>query len=163
MQISKHFTLGELTLSQTAVRHGLDNHPNEKALDNLRALCEYVLEPLTEAVEAPVHINNDYRAPMVNKAVGGVETSQHCYGQAADITIPGMSISEVIALVRSLKLPVDQCIDEFNSWTHVSYRVDGKNRRHFLAARSKTGAQFTPVYTVVSLPKPAIEQVLKIM
>jgi zinc D-Ala-D-Ala carboxypeptidase len=139
MQISKHFTLEELTLSQTAVRRGLDNSPDETALDNLRALCEYVLEPLREAAEAPIHINSGYRAPLVNKAVGGVATSQHCFGQAADITIPGLSISEVISLVRSLKLPVDQCIDEFNSWTHMSYRADGKNRRQFLAARTRNG------------------------
>lgn len=139
MQLSKHFTLEEMILSQTAVRHNLDNNPDPAVINNLKALCENVLEPLREAAGTSIHVNSGYRSPLVNRAVGGVASSQHCYGQAADITIPGMPISKVIALVRSLKLPVDQCIDEFNSWTHLSYRSDGKNRRQFLAARHRNG------------------------
>lgn len=139
MQISRNFTLQELTLSQTAVRRNINNDPDDATIANLKALCENILEPLREAAGKPIHINSGYRSPMLNVAVGGVTTSQHCKGQAADISIPGMPISQVIALVRSLKLPVDQAIDEFSSWTHLSYRADGKNRRQFLAARNLNG------------------------
>jgi zinc D-Ala-D-Ala carboxypeptidase len=139
MQLSEHFTLAELCLSQTAIRRGLDNTPDETAIANLKALCENILEPLRKAAGKPIHINSGFRAPKVNASVGGVDTSQHCKGQAVDITIPGMSINEVIALVKELKLPVDQAIHEFDSWTHLSYRADGKNRHQYLRATNRNG------------------------
>ena len=48
MKLSKHFSLKEMTKSGTAARLGLDNTPNEEQIENLKALCENILEPLRD-------------------------------------------------------------------------------------------------------------------
>lgn len=109
IQLSPHFTLRELTRSDTATRLGIDNSldpsnpKHQPILENLRNLCTHVLEPLRSFAnsivdgntsprggrkEIPILINSGYRCPALNKAVGGVPNSQHLTGQAADIRIP---------------------------------------------------------------------------
>ena len=129
----KHFTLDELLHSQAAVRHGIRNDPDKAALANLHALVEHVLDPLREALGRPVVVSSGYRSPRVNRAVGGSASSQHVLGQAADITVPGMSVADVVAKIRALRLPFDQLIDEFGRWVHVSYGP--RHRRQVLRAR----------------------------
>lgn len=141
MNIGKHFTLDELTHSQAATRAGLKNAPDTAALANLRALVGAVLDPLREAVGRPVVISSGYRSPAVNKAVRGAATSQHVLGQAADITVPGMTVAEVVATIRRLGLPFDQLLDEFGSWVHVSHSP--RNRRQVLRAkRTAAGTKY---------------------
>ena len=65
-------------------------------------------------------INSAYRSPEVNQAVGGVKTSQHCLGCAADIKVPGMTPDQVVRAIIASKLQYDQLIREFDAWTHVS-------------------------------------------
>lgn len=129
MRLSKHFTLAEMTRSQTASRRGLDNTPPPKAIAALRALCENVLEPIRTHFARPVIVTSGYRAPAVNKAVGGSASSQHCKGEAADFTVPGVSNLDLCQwIMRNLKY--DQLIYEFGEggWVHVSWR-DGGNRQ----------------------------------
>lgn len=118
---ARHFSLEEFTLSQTAVRRGIPNDPTPEHLANLEALCANILDPLRDCIGRPIKITSGYRSPALNKAVKGSSTSQHCYGQAADIQVPGLSVDEVVAAIRQAKLPFDQLIHEFGSWTHVSY------------------------------------------
>lgn len=132
---SKYFTLDEFTFSNTAVRKGIKNDPSPEHLANLQALVTNILDPLREFIGKPIRITSGYRSPSLNKAVNGSATSQHCFGQAADIQVPGMSVDEVVAAVRKAKLPYDQLIHEFNSWTHVSY--DPKRDRR-VALRATT-------------------------
>jgi hypothetical protein len=133
MILSKHFTLEEMTFSETAKRLGIDNTPNEEQYKNLFNLCHIVLEPLRDVVGA-IKINSGYRSPEVNKKVGGVATSQHCKGQAADTVALGMTIKDYFAkiqeLVKAKDLIVDQCIDEYG-WVHISF-VETGNRNQFL-------------------------------
>ncbi len=119
MQLSEHFTLEELTVSEAAARQGLSNEPTDEALDNLKRLAEF-LEDVRALVGKPIRINSAYRSPEVNAAVGGSKTSQHCFGCAADIRVPGMTPDEVVRLITDSDLDYDQCIREFDSWTHVS-------------------------------------------
>jgi len=84
MKLSEHFSLEELTVSETAARKGLDNTPDNDALFDLKRLASF-LEDVRAAVGKPLRINSAYRAPEVNSSVGGSKTSQHCKGQAADI------------------------------------------------------------------------------
>lgn len=119
MKLSPHFTLDELTVSESAARFGLDNTPDNEALMNLRRLAAF-LEQVRETLGKPIKINSAYRSPEVNEQVGGSKTSQHCYGCAADIRVNGMTPDEVVRAVIAAKLPFDQVIREFDRWTHIS-------------------------------------------
>ena len=83
----KHFTLDELTRSDAARAHHLDNTPGEAARVALELLVARVLDPLREWWEGPVRVTSGYRSPAVNRLVGGVASSQHCLGEAADLTV----------------------------------------------------------------------------
>lgn len=121
MNLSPHFTLEELTLSQTAARLGLDNTPPPDVVDNLKRTA-IGLELVRNLVGCPISVSSGYRSPLVNKAVGGASQSQHLTGQAADITAPGYGSPD--ALVRAIvgsQIPFDQVIREFDSWCHISF------------------------------------------
>lgn len=132
----KYFTIKELTRSTTAQLRGIDNTPSQQVIDNLTALVENVLDPLREAWGAPIHVNSGYRCVALNKAVGGVPTSQHILGEAADITVGTRAKNQrLYALLRQLDLPVDQAINEHDfRWIHVSYGP--RHRRRYFAIRS---------------------------
>lgn len=119
----KYFTLRELTASSTASRLGIDNTPPRQAVNNLNALVTHLLDPLREKFGRPIYVNSGYRCPELNKAVGGSLTSQHLTGEAADITAGNKRENHrLYELLQSLKLPVDQAINECDySWIHVSY------------------------------------------
>ena len=129
----RHFTIAELTRSATARRLGIDNTPPASAVRALTALVDDVLDPLREAWGGPIRVNSGYRCPELNKAVGGTPSSQHQHGEAADITVGSRSANRrLLALIKRLDLPVDQCIDEKGCrWIHVSHRA-GRNRRLYM-------------------------------
>src|SRR5690606_27819263 len=110
MKLGKYFTLEEMTRSQAAARRGLDNSPNSNQLESMKALVRNILDPLREALGRPVNINSGFRSEAVNKAVGGAASSQHRFGEAADIVVPGMTVEQLVARIRALKLPFDQVI-----------------------------------------------------
>ena len=136
MNLSKHFTLDEFIRSATAVRKNIDNAPDEKIISNIQALVDNILEPLRVHYGRPIIITSGYRCPKLNAAVGGASSSQHRTGEAADIR----SVSdkrednkELFYMIRTLNLPFDQLINEYNyDWIHVSY--SNRNRRQVLAA-----------------------------
>ena len=82
----KYFTIKELCNSSTAVKLNIDNTPNSEIVNNLEQLVYYILDPLREAFGKAIYVNSGYRCLNLNKAVGGSDTSQHCFGLAADIT-----------------------------------------------------------------------------
>lgn len=141
MNISKHFTLREMTMSTTAKRLGIDNTPSPEAIQSMSLLAERVLEPIREYVEEPVRISSGYRSVELNKKIGGSKTSQHCLGEAADIVCPNKN-SEVFHFIKN-NLEFDQLIWEFGDehepdWVHVSYR-DSRMRGQVLIASKKNG------------------------
>ena len=129
----KYFTIAELCRSATARRSGIDNRPPASAVKALTVLVDEVLDPLREAWGGPIRVNSGYRCPELNEAVGGTPTSQHQRGEAADITVGSRSANRrLLALLKRLDLPVDQCIDEKGCrWIHVSHRT-GSNRRMYM-------------------------------
>ena len=138
--VTMHFTIEEMYASQTAKRLGIDNKPNVQHMINLVYLCAYVLEPLRLAMNEPIKIGSGYRCRKLNKAVGGVDNSQHTKGQAADLCIDG-DIKKGRKWFEYIKnhLPFDQLIWEKNPktgsyWVHVSfiYPDFGKNRRQVI-------------------------------
>jgi zinc D-Ala-D-Ala carboxypeptidase len=138
MKVGTFFTLDEFTTSQTAARLSISNNPSAKALDAIQALCLNILDPLRGHLGRPIVVSSGYRSPALNKAVpGSSTTSQHCKGEAADILCPGLTVADVIKVIRELELPFDQLLDEYGSWTHVSYGP--RNRREVLMVRRKKG------------------------
>jgi uncharacterized protein YcbK (DUF882 family) len=120
MQLSEHFSLEELTASDTAARNGLDNTPGPIAYQNLVRLANFLEEVKKVLGGKPIMINSAYRGPEVNKHVGGQKASQHLVGCAADIRVPGMTPDQVVRAIIASDLQYDQLIREFESWTHVS-------------------------------------------
>ena len=136
MKLSNSFNLIEFTSSETASRRGIDNTPSIAVIENLRLLCENVLQPLRDKYGKSINITSGYRSPKLNKAIGGSSTSQHCFGQAADIQVDKKDYLKVWELLKTL--PFDQIIWEFGTegaadWIHVSF-VQGKNRGQKLKA-----------------------------
>ena len=133
MQLSKNFTLNELIKSNTAKSRGIDNTPtDETQLANLKQLTEKVLQPIRDHF-GPTTINSGYRSPVLNEAVRGSKTSQHCYGQAADVEVRVVANYDLAKWIED-NLDYDQLILEFytpgildSGWVHVSYT--GKNHR----------------------------------
>lgn len=130
----KHFTIKELTASATAQRLDIDNTPTAEAVANLQQLVDNVLDPLRETYGRPIYVNSGYRCPALNRAVGGVPSSQHLTGEAADITAGNNRENRrLLGLIKKMKLPVDQVIDEQDcTWLHVSYGP--RHRRSFFTA-----------------------------
>lgn len=150
MQISKNFTLAELT--KTSIR-GLENDPDEAQLAALKVLVENVLQPLRDKI-GPIMINSAFRSEKVNKKIGGAPSSQHTKGEAADIETPAMSNYELAKYIIA-NFDFDQIILEFASnedpragWVHVSFKEKG-NRKSVLTAQTVKGKT---VYTN-GLPK----------
>jgi hypothetical protein len=136
MKLSNSFNLIEFTSSETASRRGIDNTPSIAVIENLRLLCENVLQPLRDKYGKSINITSGYRSPKLNKAIGGSSTSQHCFGQAADIQVDKKDYLKVWEILSGLDK--DQIIFEFGTkdcpdWIHVSY-VKGKNRNQKLRA-----------------------------
>ena len=129
----KYFTVKELVRSDTARRLGIDNTPPASAVEALHALVDNVLDPLRQAWGGPIHVNSGYRCPELNQIVGGTPGSQHQRGEAADITVGSRSANRrLLALIKRLDLPVDQCIDEKGCrWIHVSHCAT-HNRRLYM-------------------------------
>lgn len=134
VNLSEHFTLEEFTISQEAVRSGLRNAPDVAQTEALCLLCENVLEPLRARIKRPIVVSSGFRSKSVNTRIGGSATSQHCKGEAADILVPGMDTADVVDLIRAMRLPFDQVIDEFARWVHVSHSRSGGNRGEVLMA-----------------------------
>jgi putative chitinase len=151
-QLTEHFTLAEMIVSPTAKRLGIPNTPTAEHIENMRYCCEKILEPV-RAKFGPVTVNSSYRAPLVNKAVGGSKTSQHVNGQAIDFEVQGVS-NKVVADWVADNLEFDQVILEFytagdknSGWVHASIKKEGGNRRQrLIATKSKSGGtSYTPV------------------
>ncbi len=133
MQISKHFTLEELTRSDTAARLSMDNDPGVDEIDNLTVLCDLILEPVRHHYMLPIYPSSGYRCLELNRKIGSSDRSQHTKGQAVDFEVKGVPNMEV-ALWMMSHLDYDQLILEFykkeypnSGWIHCSY-VGNENR-----------------------------------
>lgn len=129
----KHFKLEEFLQSDTARRHGIDMTPSPAVKRNLELLVANILDPLRDRIGLPIKVTSGFRPRELNPLVGGSNTSQHTIGQAADIVVATLTPKQVCQAIIDAKLPFDQLIWEFGSWTHVSF--GGRNRRQVLTAK----------------------------
>jgi hypothetical protein len=131
MKLTPHFSLAELTASSTAARLGLDNTPPQELLPPLILTAE-MLERIRSTLGCPVIVTSGYRGPALNRAVGGVTSSDHTRGRAADIVAPGYGspyqVAKTLAPLVSV-LGIGQLILEGingKRWVHVSTAVPEK-------------------------------------
>lgn len=128
MNLSKNFTLAEMTASATAKRLGIDNTPSKDIIDNLTELVTTVLQPIRDAFKAPIVVSSGYRCTRLNTAINGAKKSDHRFGFAADIhTLSDKPADNkklfdlIVKLAKEGKIRCRQIIDEYDyNWIHVS-------------------------------------------
>ena len=140
MNLSKHFTLAELT--RTSVK-GVSNNPTSEVISNLKRVCRW-LEKMRERWNTrygegndPIIINSGYRSAAVNRAVGGVSTSNHLTGCAVDIRVSGIEqLLRYATILLDISDETDQDFDELllerkgnTMWLHFAVRQCANRRR----------------------------------
>lgn len=129
MKLSENFELKEFTASDTATRKGIVNNPGVSEVKAIENLVVKLLQPLRKAYGKRMVINSGYRCPELNKAVGGVPTSQHVKGEAADVACEHPAY--LVECLKKSGLDFDQCI-QYSSFVHLSLKVTGQNRKQYL-------------------------------
>lgn len=133
MQLSEHFSKEKFENSMYARRHKIDNSMSTSQEAAATRLCTQILEKVREHYGKPIIISSGYRSVPVNTGIGGSPTSQHTKGEAADIKIHGVTPYELTEwIAKDSGLPFDQCIYEFEDWTHVSFTNRHKPRQELL-------------------------------
>lgn len=123
MQLSENFTLEEFVDSPTAKRLGINNNPGKEQINNLKKLCQTILQPIRNEFGQVITVTSGYRSELLNRAVGGSKTSQHLKGEAADIICyDNKRLWELItSMINKGVIRVGQLINERNlSWIHIS-------------------------------------------
>lgn len=153
MKLTNNFTLEELTKSETALRQGIDNTPTVEVVENLKVLCEKVLQPVRDHFGRGVKVNSGFRSLAVNAAVGGVQgakPSDHTRGMAADIEIPGLPNAELAEWIEA-NLEYTQLILEFytqgvpdSGWVHVSYDPANLKKQSLTAVKREGKTVYLP-------------------
>lgn len=143
--ISEHISYSEAIYSHTAVEKKISNEPNDEQLDSMKAVATNIFERVRAHFGKPIRINSFFRSGALNKAVGGAITSQHCKGEAIDVTgLPyGVKNSEIFHYIKD-NLDFDQLIWEFGdsnepSWVHFSLSMKGNKRQVIKAVKEANG------------------------
>ena len=138
INLSEHFTLGEVTKSRHTEVY---NIPSHVAIENLKRVCAW-LEELRVRAKTPIVINSGYRSPQLNKKLGGSPTSNHLTGCAVDIRVAGIEQAMRYAVILmdyadETKQDYDEIIIEKNCrgaiWLHFAVRPrDNRRKTMFL-------------------------------
>ena len=145
MKISEHISFKEAIKSNTALRRGINNEPDDYQITNMVNIAHNVFEPLREYVGGPIKINSMFRCEELNEAIGGSSRSQHCEGRAIDLddTFGHKTNAEMFEYIRK-NLSFDNLIYEFGDdnnpdWIHVSYISEDENRGRVMRAEKING------------------------
>ena len=135
-KLSEHFSLHELTASQTATRKNISEQftPPENVLASLRFLCVNLLEKLRALNNnQPLMVSSGYRCERLNRAVGGKPNSQHLRGEAVDIDFGSKAANrDFFNKIKKSDIVFDQLLNEFDfAWIHISLKKEG-NRKQVL-------------------------------
>jgi len=145
MKISEHISFQEAIKSNTALRRGINNEPNDYQITNMVNIAHNVFEPLRKWVGGPIKINSMFRCEELNRAIGGSSRSQHCEGRAIDLddTFGYKTNKEMFDYIKE-NLDYDQLIWEFGdddnpAWVHVSFISFDENRKRTMRAEKING------------------------
>lgn len=151
MRLGRNFTLDEMIRSATAKSKGYAEQytPPDEVIENLRQLVENVLQPARDRLGESITVTSGYRCDRLNKAIGGSVSSQHRFGQAADLV--ASSNARLFEVLRTT--PFDQLIWEFGdadqpAWVHVSYSE--RHRRQVLRAVKEGGKTVYRVFARIA-------------
>lgn len=135
MQLSKNFSLAEMTRSDKAQEYNIQEqyNPSAQVIQNLSVLCQECLQPIRDFLEIQIIVSSGYRCFRVNRIVRGVYNSQHLFGEAADLKTKNLTNEQLIEKILESGVEFDQLIEEFGMWVHISYRK-GNNRKQVLRA-----------------------------
>lgn len=134
-QLTKNFTLYELTASYTARFHHLDNVPDEAGISKLSTLCEKILQPVRDYFKVPVIIRSGYRSAQVNTLLNEAPNSRHLVCEAVDFRVKGIKLADVCSYIADnldfdlLQLEFPDNDNTKNGWVHIAYSFDDSNRR----------------------------------
>jgi hypothetical protein len=134
MKLSKDYALSDFTRTSSKA----PNIPNAEQIENLRALAVNIVQPLTDKIGKKASINSGFRSKAVNaEQKGSADKSQHMEGEAVDLNFGGRTPKQLIELMREMKLPYDQAIDELKNgpWLHVSHKRKKAQRYQWLTGR----------------------------
>lgn len=131
-----YFSLKELCSSDVATQRKIDNFPSFTVVEHLAELTEKILEPLRLAWGSPIKVTSGYRCDALNRAVGGVSTSAHRLGWAADLQPTNGKIDEFGKFVKEWltknRIRFDQCLWETQGktkWVHIGIRSTSGSQR----------------------------------
>lgn len=140
MQLSEHFSLAEMVLSQEASRKGIDNTPTPEIIAALTATCQQA-EAVRGLLGVPMLVSSGYRSPALNAAIGGTINSAHCLGYAMDFICPAFGTPlDICRKIQAAGTRVDQCIQE-GDWCHISFAPT--YRQEFLTAKFDVSGKAT--------------------
>ena len=150
MNLTRNFSLSELTKSDTAIRMGINNNPSAEQIEKLKALCENILQPVRDHF-GRVKITSGFRSTQLCIAINSSANSQHAKAEAADFECPGVDNAELFDWIK-LNLQPDQLILEFytpgepnSGWIHCSV-TEGTPRKQFLHAYREDGkTKYKPI------------------
>ena len=150
MNLSRNFSLQELTKSDTAIRKGIDNNPNADQIEKLKALCENILQPVRDHF-GRVKVTSGYRSVELCTAIGSSVNSQHAKAEAADFEVMGTDNAELADWIHS-NLSYDQLILEYytpgepnSGWIHCSYIPEGSRAQFMHAYRQEGKTKYKPI------------------
>ena len=137
---SPNFSMDELTHSDTAARHGIDNTPNENEKDNLYKLAMELENVRKLLNNKPIYVSSGYRCLALNELLGSKRTSAHIRGLAVDFTCRQFGTpNEIVFAIINSDIPYDQVILEFDRWVHLSFCEDEKTPRRQALVINKEG------------------------
>ena len=141
--ISKNFSYAEFEASPIAkAKHITNVITTFEVRDAVKALTLSVLQPLRDIYGKPMEINSGYRCPRLNAEVGGVPTSQHVKGEAADIKTGNQTESYRLARLAKTTPEIFREIDQlivYETFIHISHRRIGPQRNQILYNKSYKG------------------------
>ena len=150
MNLTRNFSLSELTKSDTAIRMGINNNPSAEQIEKLKALCENILQPVRDHF-GRVKITSGFRSVELCIAINSSANSQHAKAEAADFECPGVDNAELFDWIK-LNLQPDQLILEFytpgepnSGWIHCSWVSDGRRAQYMHAFKSEGKTKYKPV------------------
>ena len=150
MNLTRNFTLSELTKSDTAIRKGINNNPSAEQVEKLKALCENILQPVRDHF-GRVKITSGFRSVDLCLAIGSSSNSQHAKAEAADFECVGVDNAELADWIKS-NLPYDQLIVEYytpgepnSGWIHCSYISDQPRASFLHAYKSEGRTKYKPI------------------
>lgn len=126
-----NFSMSELIHSDIAIANNINNMPDINSLDCMLNLIVYCLQPIREYFNKPIIISSGYRNLEVNRLAGGVAKSQHLKGQAVDFVIRGLTVKQIIDMIKKSGIEYDQLINEYGKWVHISYVKQGNRKQTF--------------------------------